>query len=105
MKNYCFQHTICFSTVEESLFHANSCRKAMAPYTCNFFNTNGKLCGRVFKNGVLLYDHSLKVHKIYICTDCEFVGEEFLELRRHKHIGALGGRIRKYHFNYIISHI
>lgn len=95
-ENYCYQHTICFNTTKEALFHAIECNKLMAPYTCNCYSISGKLCDQKFKNGVLLYNHCLAVHKIHICNDCEFVGENLKELRHHKHIGVLGGRTSKY---------
>lgn len=89
---YCLHHNLLFSSVSDYVSHKLVCEKLCVPYICTLMR-NGRMCGKRHTNGSCLFFHALKVHHLYVCSDCEYVSRNFVGLVTHEHIGSPGSRL------------
>lgn len=77
----------------------------MVVYTCNALDYKNEMCAEKYNNGASLVFHMKKCHRLYACSDCEFVSDTRYGLDNHEHIGEIGARSRKKLVNNLFTDI
>lgn len=91
---FCFDHVIIFKNADTYNRHSQLCKKQIKTYVCTLLTMNGEMCGKSFSCGNFFADHTRKVHRTFMCVDCEYVTKSRERLRTHQHIG--GARTGKF---------
>lgn len=82
--NYCYDHNIALDN--DALYdeHKDVCKGQLHQQNlCKQHANNGSMCGQYFKNTEELKQHSLEVHKVYICETCD--AQSTAPLANHAH--------------------